>query len=164
MPYCPNCGVEVDGEQKFCGECGARLALDPLPNEPVYTDDERLKNDPALASGDPAPKQKKAPKIPELTLEPDLWGIPVEKPAAEPKRPKKEPELTLEPDVWGLGAAAAAAADLRHQGRAHFPQQHPPPAERDAARRRRRGGGARGYGRGDPHDDPYPAMRRGTSG
>ena len=110
MKYCPNCGVEVEDDQRFCGECGAQLVFDPLPAEPVYTQDEHLKNDPALsASQNPGPKQKKEPKVPELTLEPDVWGMGPDKPA-EPKPPKKTPELTLEPDVWGLGAAAAAAA------------------------------------------------------
>ncbi len=56
--------------------------------------------------------------------------------------------------------AAAAPADLRHQGRAHLPQQHPAPARRDAARGRGRRGRARGHRRGDPHDDPHPAARR----
>lgn len=121
MPYCPNCGVEVDGEQRFCGECGARLALDPLPNEPVYTEDERLKNDPVLnASKEPGATSRKEPKVPELTLEPDLWGLGADKPA-EPKPPKKEPELTLEPDVWGLGAAAAAAAKPAEPAAAAIP-------------------------------------------
>lgn len=110
MKYCPNCGVEVEDGQRFCGECGAQLAFDPLPAEPVYTEDERLKSDPVLNSKtEPAGKPKKKPKVPELTLEPDVWGLGPDKPA-EPKPPKKEPELTLEPDVWGLGAAAPPAA------------------------------------------------------
>ena len=87
MKYCPNCGVQAEEDQKFCGDCGARLTLDPLPTEPVYTEDERLKNDPALASHAPEPKPGKKPRVPELTLEPDLWGYGAAAAAAAPARP-----------------------------------------------------------------------------
>ena len=71
MKYCPNCGTPVEEGQKFCGECGAQL---DLPPEPVYTEDDRLKNDPLLSTPVPGPAPKRTEKVPELTLEPDLWG------------------------------------------------------------------------------------------
>lgn len=132
MKYCPNCGQAVDEIQKFCHNCGNELTSD-MPAEPYYTDDPRLRNDPTLtASPDFDAPAAQDEKVPELTLEPDLWGIPVQ-PAARPDpAPKEEtvpeltlnpetrpdaqpktdkvPELTLEPDLWGSSAAAAAAA------------------------------------------------------
>jgi serine/threonine-protein kinase len=32
---CPSCGAAMPKQQKFCGECGTRLALQPTPPEPV---------------------------------------------------------------------------------------------------------------------------------
>lgn len=104
MKHCPNCGVAVVEGQKFCGECGAKLNFDPLPAEPVYTEDERLKNDPLFSEGPELTPKEKEEAVPELTLEP-------ERPPK--KKGKKVPELTLEPDLWGMGAAAVAAAPAK---------------------------------------------------
>lgn len=84
MKYCPNCGEPFEAGQKFCGNCGQKLPEEiVLPAEPVYTDDPALLNNPILNRPD------------ELSPKP---------------REEKVPELTLEPDLWGLGAAATAAA------------------------------------------------------
>ncbi len=116
MKYCPICGVAVEDGQRYCGECGAKLEFDPMPAEPVYTENERLKSDPVLnaAAQSPTPKsKKKKEKVPELTLEPDIWELGGAAAAAAKEPEKKEekiPELTLEPEVWGKKAKAAEAA------------------------------------------------------
>ncbi len=80
MKYCPNCGAPVEAGHKYCAGCGTKLELpaqapDAMPAEPVYTEDPALLNDPVLnTSPDFTPKPKKE-KVPELTLEPDLWGL-----------------------------------------------------------------------------------------
>lgn len=106
MKYCPNCGVAVEDNQRFCGECGAKLEFDPLPTEPVYTDNERLKNDPTLRGSDPVPAAKRnQEKVPELTLEPDLWGMGAAAaaaqpaPAAEPARPAEAAQAAAQTPV-----------------------------------------------------------------
>ena len=76
MKYCPNCGAPFEVGQKFCGNCGAKLPQEvELPKEPVYTDDPALLNDPVLNRPDELSPRPKEEKVPELTLEPDLWGL-----------------------------------------------------------------------------------------
>ena len=85
MKYCPNCGAPIADDHKFCANCGANLTAPAVPAEPVYTDDPELLANPVLNQSPvfdaPAPKEE---KVPELTLEPDLWGMP---PAAKPAAP-----------------------------------------------------------------------------
>lgn len=86
MKYCPNCGAPIKEGHKFCANCGAKLAAPEMPSEPVYTDDPALLSNPALQLA-PAPEApvQSGEKIPELTLEPDLWGLPqAAKPAEAP--------------------------------------------------------------------------------
>ena len=129
MKTCPNCGVPVEEGQRFCGECGAQLNL---PREPVYTEDERRKKDPALNKAVPGPTPKKEEKVPELTLEPDLWGsgsaAAAAAPVPEPKQADKMPELTLEPDSLKKSSAAAAASAAASAASAAA-DQTPPPTE-----------------------------------
>ena len=76
MKYCPSCGAPVEEGHKFCANCGEKLTASELPKEPVYTDDPALLQNPALNQG-PAFDAPAAgdEKVPELTLEPDLWGL-----------------------------------------------------------------------------------------
>ena len=81
MKFCPNCGSPIEDGHKFCANCGEKLDVPAsapveMPPEPVYTDDPALMQDPVLSTPPsfdaPAPKEE---KVPELTLEPDLWGL-----------------------------------------------------------------------------------------
>ena len=134
MKYCPNCGAPIEDTHKFCANCGQKLetAAVELPPEPVYTDDPALVNDPVLnASPAPAPKPREE-KVPELTLNPDLWGLGAAAAAAKPAEPAKPAEAPT-------AAAAAQAAvpaeqqpapnyadfmhDVQHEEPLHYTQQ-----------------------------------------
>ncbi len=102
MKFCPNCGAPVEEGHKFCAACGEKLSASDMPTEPVYTDDPALLSNPVLnqSPGFDAPAAK-AEKVPELTLEPDLWGMPT---AAQPAEPAA-------PAAAAVAASAAAAAE-----------------------------------------------------
>ena len=110
MKYCPNCGTPVEDGHKFCANCGAKLAVPErvvMPPEPVYTDDPALKEDPVLSASPafdaPAPKEE---KVPELTLEPDLWGLGT----ASAAQTAPQPAPVMEPTPAPAPAPAPAAA------------------------------------------------------
>lgn len=42
MPFCPNCGGEIEAEEKFCYECGQKL---PAPDRSGKTPDQYLKQE-----------------------------------------------------------------------------------------------------------------------
>ncbi len=129
MKYCPNCGAPIEDGHKFCANCGEKLAPSVvMPPEPVYTDDPRLKQDPMLSTSPTfdAPTQKEE-KVPELTLEPDLWGLgapTAAQGAAKPAGPADvtAPELTLEPELWNTGTAAAVQSAPESNGPAEAAQ------------------------------------------
>ena len=91
MKYCPNCGTGVEENQRFCHNCGGKLSV--MPAEPYYTDDPALTKDPVLGvTPDFDPPAPKAEKVPNLTLEPDLWGDrAAAAQQAEPAQPIQEP-------------------------------------------------------------------------
>ena len=110
MKYCPNCGAPIEDDHKFCANCGEKLeapASAVMPPEPVYTDDPKLKQDPVLSTppsfNAPAPKEE---KVPELTLEPDLWGLG----AAAAVQTAPEPAKPAKPATPAEAAPAAQAA------------------------------------------------------
>ena len=113
MKFCPNCGTSVEENQKFCHNCGGKLAV--MPAEPYYTDDPALKNDPVFSATPsfdaPAPRQE---KVPELTLEPDLWGSGAAAAAETPVQPVQEPSYAsvLEGVKYEREAPAQQSYDL----------------------------------------------------
>lgn len=126
MKYCPNCGAPIEAEHKFCANCGAKLEAAPveLPREPVYTDDPALTQNPVLntpPSFDP-PKPK-AEKIPELTLEPDLWDLGAA--AAVQSAPEPAPAAQAEPVQTGALATQAPPAQERQEERPSTEEQTP---------------------------------------
>lgn len=113
MKTCPKCGVAVEEGQRYCGECGTRLFLTDLPPEPVYTDDERRKNDPALNAAVSGPQPGRSDTVPELTLEPELWGASAVATAPEPELSAAAPDLDYErPDAEYHGPAQGSHGDF----------------------------------------------------
>ena len=118
MKYCPNCGAPIEDDHKFCANCGEKLeapASVVMPPEPVYTDDPKLKQDPVLSASPsfdaPAPKDE---KVPELTLEPDLWGLGAAaavQTAPEPAKPAKPAKpAEAAPAAQAVSSAASVQA------------------------------------------------------
>ena len=95
MKFCPNCGAPIEEDHKFCANCGQKLSPPAaMPKEPAYTDDPKLTANPILNTppsfDPPAPKEE---KVPELTLEPDLWGLGASAAAVQAApQPAPEPE------------------------------------------------------------------------
>ena len=94
MKFCPNCGAPIEEDHKFCANCGQKLSPPAaMPKEPVYADDPALTGNAMLNTppsfDPPAPKEE---KVPELTLEPDLWGLGASAAAAVQAAPQPEPE------------------------------------------------------------------------
>ena len=109
MRFCPNCGAAIEESHKFCANCGEKLPQAEMPKEPVYTDDPALLNNPALQST-PAPvPPAQEEKVPELTLEPDLWGMPQAAKPAEAAAPAAA-SAAAAAAVPAAAATAAAAA------------------------------------------------------
>lgn len=114
MRYCPQCGAKVADGHRFCAECGARLPdRQELPPEPVYTEDPELLQNPVLnTSPDFTPPEPKEDRVPELTLEPDLWGIPA---AAAQSAPQPESPAAQEPVFASVAAEAVYDNPLREE-------------------------------------------------
>ena len=115
MKFCPNCGSPIEDGHKFCANCGEKLDIPAsapveMPPEPVYTDDPALMQDPVLSTPPsfdaPAPKEE---KVPELTLEPDLWGLGAAAAAAAEPAPKPEPAPAAQAAAPAQAAEPASA-------------------------------------------------------
>ena len=68
---CAKCGEPLDGDAVFCGNCGAKVAVEQAPPEPAAAPPPAAASEPAPPAPAPTPEEK-APKAP--SPEPEAEG------------------------------------------------------------------------------------------